>query len=562
MGSVLGRQSRPKTDPKVKDGISEMHSSLRRTSTPVSDSNNKPGQAAVVLGRFTLSTGQQLALIVALAFLLRLLPATVRFVIGSDDALFLTLGQNLAAGRGYTGDGLTTQIDFPPGYPLFAAAIFALGGGPEWPTWVNMLAVGSLLPVAIYWLARQLTDARTGLLAGLLAALHPALVLGQGNFESVAEPLYSLLLYTGWGLVWWGVARRRVWPLGLAGLLIGLAHWVRWEGIILGLIGAVMVAGLLRRERRLLPALGLYLAGLLLCAIPFGLFLYRHTGSVLSPKTMLTQLHAAAIDATASDPWAFERSFYEQYERWLAHPAEPPPALQQSRWAAVRRYVGNVWVEIRLWFTALSFLTVLWIGPFLIGLWRLPWRRMLFLLPLFIPLGFIPASVVDPRYFLIPLPVILIFVAVGLVWLTVRLPSRYVFGRNLLLGGILTGGLLAAFVAASLAGSWLYPRPTGYRTAGLALRGDIPPGAHFLARKRQVAYYAGGVWDWLPLANLDAVLAHARARHIDYLVVDSYTTPSLRPQLAFLLNPAAAPADLQPVYVSPEVVVYRITSDE
>ena len=37
-------------------------------------------------------------LIIGVAFIIRILPATVRFVIGSDDGLFLTLGQNLAAG--------------------------------------------------------------------------------------------------------------------------------------------------------------------------------------------------------------------------------------------------------------------------------------------------------------------------------------------------------------------------------------------------------------------------------------------------------------------------------
>ena len=78
--------------------------------------------------------------ILVIAVAVRILPATVRFVIGSDDGLFLTLGQNLAAGRGYTGDGITTQIDFPPGYPFFAAAVYWLGGGLELPTQLNILA--------------------------------------------------------------------------------------------------------------------------------------------------------------------------------------------------------------------------------------------------------------------------------------------------------------------------------------------------------------------------------------------------------------------------------------
>lgn len=497
-------------------------------------------------------------LIVALAF--RILPATVRFVIGSDDGLFLTLGQNLAAGRGYTGDGLTTQIDFPPGHPFFAAAIYRLGGGPELPTQLNMLLIGTLLPVSIYWLAHQLTNRRTAIIAGLLTALHPALVLGQGNFESVAEPPYALLLYTGWGMLWWALTRPRWWAFGLAGMLVGMAHLVRWEGVILGLVAAGIIVPFLRR-RALGPVL-IFLAGLALFAVPYGAFLYRHTGSVLSPKTMLTQLHAAAIDATGSDPYAFERSFFEHYERWLANPRQAPDVVQESRAAALQRYVSNAWFEVRLWFTAFSFATVVWIIPFFIGLFAMGRKQAFFLLPLFIPLAAIPLSVVDPRYFLVPLPIIMIFVACGFSWLIDRLPRRQVPGtsRRVSVGMVLLAATLLLFAAASLSGPFLYPRPTGYRAAGLSLREQLPPGTHILARKRQIPFYADGVWQWLPFADLDGVLAVADARHIDYVALDQFTTPGLRPQLAYLLDPANAPDTLTLIYfdAATGVVVYRI----
>lgn len=497
-------------------------------------------------------------LLLGVAVAIRILPATVRFVIGSDDGLFLTLGQNLAAGRGYTGDGLTRQIDFPPGYPFFAAAIYWLGGGLELPTRLNILVIGALLPLPIYWLARQLTDPKTALLAGWLIALHPALVLAQGNLESVAEQPYALLLYPAWGLLWWGFTRPRWWIFGLAGLLVGLAHLVRWEGVILGLLAAGIIGLVLRRAAG--GPVAVFLAGLALFAVPYGIYLYQHTGSIFSPKTMLTQLHAAAIDASASDPLAFEKSFYEPYEVWLAHPTQPPEVVQASRAAALRRYAGNVLLEARLWFTSFSFMTIFWIVPFFLGVWAMGRRPMLFLLPLLISLAFIPASVVDPRYFLIPLPILLLFAAAGWTWLEQRLPSLRlpVLARPVPLASLWLAATLVLFALASLTGPFLYPRPVEYRTAGLALRQQISPGAHILARKRQVAFYAGGVWDWLPSAELDGVLAYAESHQADYLVLDHYTTPDLRPQLAYLLDPANAPAALTPVYVGDEVVIYQI----
>lgn len=525
-------------------------------------------------------------LLLSVAVAVRILPATLRFVIGSDDSLFLTLGQNLAAFRGYTGDGITTQIDFPPGYPFFAAAIYWLGGSLELPTKLNILVIGSLLPLPIYWLTRQLSDPKTALIAGLLTALHPALVLSQGNLESVAEQPYALLLYTAWGLLWWGLepARaelpnpalgadltihtehyysgrlltRHMWAFGLAGLLVGMAHWVRWEGVILGLV-AVAIIILVRRQAVVGPVL-LFLAGLALFAVPYGFYLYQHTGSILSPKTMLTQLHAAAIDANASDPFAFERSFYELYEIWLANPTQPIQILQESRTSGLRRYAGNVLLEARLWFTSFSFMTIFWIVPFGLGLWAMGRKQMLFFLPLFIPLAFIPASVVDPRYFLIPLPILMIFTARGWTWLEERLPSLRLpfFPQPISLATLLLAVTLALFILASLTGPFLYPRPVEYRTAGLALRGQIPAGAHIMARKRQVPFYAGGVWDWLPFAELNEVLAYAASHQADYLVLDQYTTPELRPQLAHLLDPTNAPTDLTPIYMGDKVIIYQI----
>ena len=47
----------------------------------------------------------------------------------------------------------------------------------------------------------------------------------------------------------------------------------------------------------------------------------------------------------------------------------------------------------------------------------------------------------------------------------------------------------------------------------------------------------------------------------EYLVVDEFTTPALRPQLAYLLDPTNAPDHLEPVYVDDAagIVIYRIS---
>ena len=543
---------------------------------------------------------RDLWLLVGVAFAVRILPVTLRFVIGSDEGLFLTLGQNLAAGLGYTGDGITSQVDFPPGYPLFAAAVYRLGGGLELPSKLNLLLFGSLLPLPVYWLARQLAGDTTAFRAGLLVALLPGLALAQGNFEAAAEPLYTLMLYTGWAALWWGLTPRRPLAFLLAGLAIGAAHLARWEGIIFGLLaaGIILLDNVFRKQTMKfwfsssVFGIILLLTGLGIFAVPYGLYLYQHTGSFVNPKTAITQLHAAALDASRDDPYAFEKYYFE-LEDVLADPdsfSGLPPALVQDRTPLLLRYSRNILLELRLLFTSLSLMTVLWIIPAALGLWAIGLARALFLSVLFLPLAAIPASVVDPRYFLPALPAAMIFAACGFSWMNQRLagfriqdagskrqtsapqvdnslnPSDVSRLRLRVsrvtpqLASILIALTLILFTLADLAGPFLYPRPTEYRAAGLAVRDQLSGDAHVLARKRQIPFYAGAVWEWLPFAELEGVLDYARAHQADYIVIDRFTAPALRPQLAYLLDPANAPPVLTPIYYDEVggVVIYRI----
>jgi 4-amino-4-deoxy-L-arabinose transferase-like glycosyltransferase len=495
--------------------------------------------------------------LLALAVVVRLLAVSVRFVIGTDEGLFLTLGRSLASGLGYTGDGRVLQVDFPPGFSSFAAAVYALGGWPELPSQLNVVVIGSLLVLPVYWLARQLTDTPTAFRAGLFTALLPALVLAQGNFESVAEPLYSLLLFTGWALLWWALIARRPLAFGLAGLALGAAHLVRWEGVVMAGLGTLFIVGV-RRRQAVRPVLVLA-AGVALFAVPYGAFLYTHTGSVISPKTAITRQHAAALALSADDPFAYEKA-YDAYEAFLANPRQRPSLPPADAGDLVQRYARNVLVELRLWLTSVSVMAVVWLGPALLGLWRLRWSRAVFVALHLVPLAVIPAAVVDARYFLPALPALLILAAAGWSGLLAR---EHGPGLRRALPRVLLGLTLVLFVLGDLAGPFLFPRNLEYRAAGLALRGLLPEGAHVLARKRQVPFYAGAFWEWLPFADLDGVLAYARAHDANYLVVDDATTPSLRPQLAYLLDPTTAPAMLTPIYVSengPRVVVYEITA--
>src|SRR5581483_897574 len=194
-----------------------------------------------------------LTLALALAIAVRILPATWNYVIGTDEALYLTLGGHLAAGDGFTADGIHPHSEFDPGYPLFAAAIYRLTDtipfsptitandvlNMELPAHLNILLLGSLLVVPVYFLARNFLPAagedeakQFAARAALLTAVMPALALGVPNFEAASEQLYSLALWSGWLFVWLGLTRRRALWFLLGGLAFGIAHLTRYEGAI------------------------------------------------------------------------------------------------------------------------------------------------------------------------------------------------------------------------------------------------------------------------------------------------------------------------------------------
>ncbi len=81
-----------------------------------------------------------------------------------------------------------------------------------------------------------------------------------------------------------------------------------------------------------------------------------------------------------------------------------------------------------------------------------------------------------------------------------------------------------------------------------------------LTRKRQIPFYAGVHWEWLPFADLEGVLAYAADHEANYIALDARTTVPLRPQLIPLLDPTNAPGELSMIYYdeTTQLVVYRI----
>ena len=498
-----------------------------------------------------------LATAVLLGMGLRLLATRIHFVVGTDEAAYLTLGLHLARGHGFTLDGVTPHTEFAPGYPLLAAAIYRLVGQEalEAPS-MFVLMLGGLLPLPIYALTRAMWSERAALRAGFLTALLPALALGQPNFEAPTEQITMLLVWSAWWLLWLGL-QRPIW-LPLVGLLLGFGHLARWEVLQYALLACLplLYVFIRRPERRRGLALGFagFVLAFALSAVPYARYLHAHTGRWTTPKGILHQFHGRALDA--NDPLAFERSYeiYEQNLQKLDELPSIPVWIWQHREEVARRYARNVVKELRIFLTTGSFLTPLWLPFALFALWRghrSARKRHLFLALTLAQALILPLAVVDPRYLLPLLPAGLIWASLGLSEVERR------WSRP-----ILSGGLAALFLAASLFLLPRMPRPVELKSLGLAARAYLTEDDVMLARKRQPAFYAGAQWAWLPVGGLDAVYAYADKKGAKWLVFDSRYAAPLRPDLVFLIEPTQAPPSLTPLIVvdeaSQRAILYRI----
>ena len=144
-----------------------------------------------------------------------------------DEQEYLTLGKNLAAGRGlvYEADG-REHFGRAPGYPAFLAVVFALGGGTK-AYKVAQSLIGALTVLAIAVLARLAAGPRAEVLAAFMAALYPPLVWIAAY--PLSEALFSALELASGLLLWIALRRERTSrnsAYAVAGVVAGLAALV------------------------------------------------------------------------------------------------------------------------------------------------------------------------------------------------------------------------------------------------------------------------------------------------------------------------------------------------
>lgn len=479
---------------------------------------------------------------------------------------------------------------------------------------------GTLLLLPIYGIARRTTGRESiGLCAGLMTALYPTLTARVPLWGTMTEPIYLLLVATAWWALLVAQQERRLWGYALAGASLGLAYLTRNEAIVYLVAGlAVMAlielvipgpkarpgesvgqvanpsytpgsrwAGVKRALLGAVLAVGIFA----ILISPYLIALHVQTGKwqILeeagSTYVSAQGLAFKSMPAFDQATWGLDAASGEVY---FFSPTSEGQGLLAAITADPRKFLRLLRVNLAdLMVTTFSIQLVplLFAGLALLGLFARRWdtRRLrgelLLITSLVGPLSFLPFFI-QPRYIAGVLIPALVWIGGGTVWLgewlaqtwaQLRAERRSGAGAA---AGVTLSPFLCALPALLLAVVLLWQTPriwnqqaglSGFRqvhrtAAEALLAAGATPDSLVLSRFPAIAFHAGIRWAPTPVASWPEVAAYAQRKKADFIAVDAREA-ELRPQLAFLMDPAQAPPELGYVTTVDDgtgpVVIYR-----
>jgi hypothetical protein len=544
--------------------------------------------------------------LVALAALVRVYWGLQPRIVWGDEPFYLWLGQSLLNGQGYQFFG-NSGVHVSPLYPLLAGIIARLaaalaGNSPQTlvsGSIVLYIGCGALLVLPIYGIARR-TSGRisVGLCAGLMTALYPALTVRFPLWGTMTEPLYLLLIATAWWALLVAQQERRLWGYAVAGAALGLAYLTRNEAIVYLVAGlvALFLIELVTPERdpsrsrhtgtevgqpnsrsagikRALVGVVLTIGVFAILISPYLIALHAQTGKwQLLEEAGSTYVSAQGLvrnDLRAFDKatWGLDAASGEVY---LFSPTSEGQGLLEAIAADPQEFVRLLRLNLDdLLATVFSseLVPLLFAGLAMFGLFARPWNtrrlraELLLIASLAGPLSFL-TFFIQPRYVAGVLIPALVWIGGGIAclgdwlaqtWAQLRAEARRSGGAEAATSPFLR--VLPALLLVLLL-LWQTPRiwdqlqqgggfrPAHRAAAAALVAAGAAQDALVLSRYPAIAFHAGIRWAPTPAASWPEVVAYARRKEARFLAMDAHEA-RLRPQLAFLLDPAQAPAELE-----------------
>ncbi|MHC4713329.1 MAG: ArnT family glycosyltransferase [Planctomycetota bacterium] len=471
-----------------------------------------------------------------------------------DETMFLQMGRNLLAGRGYQFNGLS-NITFPALPALIAAPIWILTGSASFAFNLPAALFGGLTVIPVYLLAKKIFSRSAGLAAAMIfAGFRPLLYFTP--FCSYRERLYSgseplFLFLTAWVLyLFWKAWRdKSLRCAALAGLVCGVSFIARQEALILcGALAAWLFAASLLWEKRLSANLAAraLLAVALFAAASAPWFIYGRivTGHfLLGPHLSHNMVIREAFKSVYfENNWKpFFRIHHalneENTEFESPYYGVAPYHLEKYRSYSSGSTFSNLFkgldpASLRLWARDMRFLVPSYILLLvLLGLPADSWRKFL------IRAGFLAASLVPavtialtllviPRYNIYTMAALAVFAAGG-ISLLCRFACKYVrisaFWPTVVAAAVIAAvGATEALRFNYTRRSWPHPEHHIERLMPLLadqLRAIDPEPTRLLSHNPQIPFAAGDIWIPLPTDGIEDVAQFARSKNAALMVL-------------------------------------------
>jgi hypothetical protein len=452
-----------------------------------------------------------------------------------------------------------------------------------------------------------------------MTALYPTLTARVPLWGTMTEPIYLLLVAVAWWALLVAQQERRLWGYAVAGAALGLAYLTRNDAIVYLVAGlAVMVlielvipgpkalpggsvgrvaapsyttdsraAGVKRALGGAVLAIGIFA----ILISPYLIALHAQTGKwqILeeagSTYVSAQGLAFKSMPAFDQATWGLDTASGEVY---FFSPTSEGQGLLAAITADPRKFLRLLRVnlaDLAVTTFSIQLVPLVFAGLAVLGLFARRWdtRRLrgelLLITSLVGPLTFLPFFI-QPRYIVGVLIPALVWIGGGIAWLGEWLAQTWAQLRAERRGevraraGASAYRVLYALPALLLAAMLLWQTPriwnqqrglSGFRqvhrTAAEAL---IAAGATqdslVMSRFPAIAFHAGIRWAPTPAASWPEVAAYAQRKGADFIAVDAREA-ELRPQLAFLMDPAQAPPELRHVTTVDDgtgpVVIYR-----
>jgi 4-amino-4-deoxy-L-arabinose transferase-like glycosyltransferase len=520
------------------------------------------------------------------------------FLVGSIDTEgieYARIGENLLAGHGYVGIATPgTELMFPPLFPFLIAAATLITHQSEIAGRAISVIMGTLLVIPVRLIADKMYGQRTAQVAGILVAVHPTLI--NMSTSVYCESTYFTLVMSGVYLAVCCTASGRRWCFAACGAMLGLAYLVRPEAAAYPVLFVLLMAWTaLSRDgqgvRRVLRGSPLLIGTFALLAAPYIVWLSVQAGGLrIEGKGALNFAIAEAMASGETEQAAMYGIGPDLQGQgvWMRSNLDVIRSVKYDPVSLLKITKSNTVENLS---TAITDITdgtflgspILWVLVIL-GLFGRRWNRNTQETQpyLFAVVG-IPllASVtishlqLQSRYFLLLLPVMIIWAAKGLSHLTqwvettLRIKGWHaIWSRRvgMSIAAVATAAVLLVAVRGIEEDQFL--RAFGksslpVKVAGEWLRAFAPGPITVMDASAILPYYAKASFEVYPEADEATALRYIAAKKVDFLVLQEKWLPPTPYAHAWLATGIPSP-DAHLVYsvdtgARGRILIYQMT---